>query len=151
MMKLAVEVNARRGNLIANIIRICTRAKAFHVEPVFSDGTAFVATPSFVGLTSHTNDYDGYHWVLIDCPWMTDAEEQKQRTWAEGINIHNLKYDYLGAISGFFGAHKENSEKWYCGEICAHVFGDAIPELKKLKWCTPDKIWKIIAERTHKK
>lgn len=151
MMKLAVEVNADHNNWIANIVSIFTRARAFHVEPVFSDGTAFVATPSFVGLTAHVHDYDNYHWVLINCPWIDEAEEQKQRTWAEGINIYNLKYDYLGAISGAFHIHKEDPNKWYCGEVCVKVFGDTVPELKKLKWATPDKVWKLIAARSMKK
>lgn len=145
MMKLAIEVNAYSGDWLANLVSLFTRSRAFHVEPVFSDGVAFVATPSFTGLSSHA--YDKYHWVLIDCPWIDAEEEKKQRVWAESVVLKDIKYDYLGAISGFFGSDREDPNKWYCGEVCAKIFGDTVPELKELKWAIPDKVWEIIAKK----
>lgn len=147
MMKIAIKVNSEPHDWVASLISIFTRSRAFHVEPVFSDGVSFVVTPKFIGLRSRMHDYDKYHWVLLDCPWMTEEEENKQRSWAESIVLSNAKYDYLGAISGCFGSDREDPSKWYCGEVCAKIFGDTVPEFKKLKWATPDKVWRLITEK----
>lgn len=147
MMKLAIEINPSEMKLLSNLVSIFSRGRAFHVEPVFSDGTAFIATPDFVGLKNRFSSYDKYHWILIDCPWISKEEEQQHREWAEDICSKEVKYDFLGAVSGFFGSKREDPSKLYCGEICAKVFGNDIPELNNITWGTPDAVWRLVAEK----
>ena len=65
--------------------------------------------------------------------------------WCEELNVRNIKYDWLGALSGLFGSSREDSDKWFCGELCVRAFGKFIPELERLKWATPEDVWRIVA------
>ena len=147
MIKLAIVVNPVGHKFLGNIVSFFSKGRAIHVEPVFSDGTAFIADPTFVGLKNRFKSYDKYHWVLIDCPWITKEEETKLRSWAETLCKVPRSYDFLGAVSGVLGSKREDPEKWYCGEICIKIFGGDIPELNELSWGTPDKIWQYVAKK----
>ena len=145
MMHLAVAVNDPDHALSNVIVNICTRAKAYHVEPVFSDGYTFCCSPKFMGITKRR--YDAYHWVLIPCPFVTKEQEAEARRFCNELHNKHSQYDWLGAISGFFGSRKENKNKWFCGELCVRVFRESVPELEKIKWATPDKVWRCVAKR----
>ena len=143
MMRLAVAINDPEHKLSSALISLFTRSHAYHVEPVFSDGATFCCSPKFMGKTNRK--YDHYHWILIPCPFVDEDSEKEFRVWCEELNVRNVKYDWLGAISGLFGSSREDSSKWFCGELCVKAFGKYIPELEKLKWATPEKVWKIVA------
>ena len=119
MLQLAVLVNDPKKSWLSKLVNIFTRSHASHVELVFSDDVATIVTPSTIALAKR------------------------------GFNktIKRFKYDYLGAISGLFGSARQNKDKWYCGEIVAELLKDYIPELGELDWATPDKVWKIVAEK----
>ena len=143
MMYLAIAVNDPNHAISSAIVNICTKAKAYHVEPVFSDGSAFCCSPKCMGMI--TRHYDSYHWVKIPCPFITIQQEKEIRKFCDDLDSKKPKYDWLGAISGFFGSKKENRRRWYCGELCVKIFTGIIPDIEKIKWATPDKIWKHVA------
>jgi hypothetical protein len=144
MMYLAVAINEPDNSLIAAIINIFTKSKAHHVEPVFSDGTAFNARPGGVELIKR--DYDYYNWLLVPCPFMSEEDEKVARNKADSIMTAHPGYDYLGAIAGIFGSSREDPSKWYCGELCAVIFGDKVQELNTRSWDTPEFVWKTISD-----
>ena len=144
MMYLAVNINDYQHNVSSFIVNLFTWSKAYHVEPVFSDGYAFRASPKQMGYLKEKYNY--YEWLLIPCDFINEEEEATIRKWFDELAKSNPKYDFLGAISGVFGSSREDPSKWYCGELCVKAFGDKIPELKELSWATPEKVWKLVSE-----
>ena len=144
MMHLAVNINDEQHNVTSVIINIFTKSKAYHVEPVFSDGYAYRASSKRMGFVKE--DYNYYEWLLIPLPFVSEVEESIIRKWFEDLNETQPEYDYLGAISGVFGSDREDPTKWYCGELCVKAFGRHIPELTQLKWATPEKVWKYTSD-----
>lgn len=146
MLHVAVLINDPNKSFLSTLVQLFTKSVASHVELVFSDGIATIVTPKEVALDKRPYDYDLYHWVMIPLPDITPAQEYIIRTKAREIFYSKPKYDYLGAISGFFGSSRQNKHKWYCGELVAELLGDYIPELKELKWATPEHVWRILTK-----
>jgi hypothetical protein len=144
MMYLAVNINDYQHNVTSVIVNLFTWSKAYHVEPVFSDGYAFRASPKYMGYIKEKYNY--YEWLMIPCSFITEVEEAIIRKEFDELADRNPKYDYLGAISGVFGSSRQNPNKWYCGELCVKAFGEHIPALKELSWATPEKVWELVAE-----
>lgn len=144
MLHVAILINDPDKSLISTIIRRFTRSVAIHAELVFSDGVATIVTPRQVELTKRPNKYDMYHWVMIPLPDITPMQEYLIRAKAEEIYCKNPKYDYLGAISGFFGSSRQNKNKWYCGELVVELLSPYIPKLNTLSWAIPEDIWRAL-------
>ena len=146
MLHVAILINEPNKSLLSAIVQIFTRSVASHVELVFSDGLATIVTPKCMALVQRPNTYDLYHWVMIPLPDISAFQESLIRSRARTILYNKPKYDYLGAIAGFFGSSRQNKNKWYCGELVAELLGEYIPELKELKWATPEKVWRILTK-----
>lgn len=144
MLHVAILINDLDKSLLSTIVRKFTRSIATHVELVFSDGTATIVTPKWIELAKRPDKYDMYHWVMIPLPDITPMQESLIRARAKEIYDKNPKYDYLGAISGFFGSSRQNKNKWYCGELVVELLSPYIPELNKLDWAIPKDIWRIL-------
>lgn len=144
MMYLAVNINDENHNVTSLIVNIFTKSKSYHVEPVFSDGYAYRASPKQVGYVKE--EYNYYEWTLIPLPFIDEVNEAIIRKWFDDLDETHPKYDFLGAISGVFGSSREDPDKWYCGELCVKAFGKYVPELNELTWATPEKVWKYVSD-----
>lgn len=144
MLHVAILINDPDQELVSTIIRQFTRSVAIHAELVFSDGVATIVTPKQVELAKRPGKYDMYHWVMIPLPDITPMQEYLIRARAKEIYAEKPKYDYLGAISGFFGSSRQNKNKWYCGELVVELLSPYIPELNALDWAIPEDIWRIL-------
>lgn len=148
MMHLAVAVNDRSGDMIPFVVSLFTWAKAWHVELIFSDGVTISASPEQVGY--RTAHYGRYKWVLVPLPQISEEDEQQIRDLADDIAIRNPKYDYLGAILGRLVPTAQDSNKWYCSELCRYLLKSKIPSLDDKKWITPDRLWRTVVDDVHK-
>lgn len=146
MLHVAILINEPSKSILSAAVQLFTRSVASHVEIVFTDGAATIVTPKCMLLTHRQEPYDLYHWVMIPLPDISAFQESLIRSRAREILFSRPKYDYLGAISGFFGSSRQNKNKWYCGELVAELLGDYIPELKELKWATPEKVWRVLTK-----
>lgn len=146
MMFVAVAVNARDARLIPTCISLFTWAKAYHVELVFSDGTAIIADPSGVRMDSNPS-YDFYKWAFVPLPNITHTDEISIRQEAENIARHQSKYDYLGALFGWLGSSRKNNDKWYCSELVAHLLEPYFPQFGEYSWITPQQLWKVVSNK----
>lgn len=144
MMHLAVAVNDRDSSLITILVSLFTWAKAYHCELIFSDGVTITADPKGVRFLDDET-YDHYKWVMLPLPQIDTDNEAKIRERAAVLVDRKCGYDYLGAILGRFSATLENSDKWYCSELCRYLLKDDITCLSDNKWITPDRIWKAVA------
>lgn len=144
MLHVAILINDTDKSLLPMIVRKFTRSVATHVELVFSDGVATIVTPKCIELAKRSDKYDMYHWVMIPLPDITPMQESLIRARAKEIYDKKPKYDYLGAISGFFGSSRQNKNKWYCGELVVELLSPYIPELSTLDWAIPEDIWRIL-------
>src|SRR5574344_289689 len=146
MMYLAVGLNDPDKSIVAKVVHFFTRSCAYHVELIFSDNASLVVVPTLVGYTDRIYDY--YHWQTIPLDFISKKEEKEIRARADEFMAKKPKYDYLGAILGFFGTNRQDSSKWDCGELVAELLKNKIPEFNDLKWATPEIIWKTISEKT---
>lgn len=144
MLHVAILINDPDQELVSTIIRKFTRSVAIHAELVFSDGVATIVTPKQVELAKRPGKYDKYHWVMIPLQDITPLQEYLIRARAIEIYAEKPKYDYLGAISGFFGSSRQNKNKWYCGELVVELLSPYIPELNALDWAIPEDIWRTL-------
>lgn len=144
MLHVAILINDPDKSLISTIIRQFTRSVAIHTELVFSDGVATIVTPNQVELAKRPGKYDMYHWVMIPLPDITTVQEYLIRTKAKELYCKKPKYDYLGAISGFFGSSRQDKDNWYCGELVVELLSPYIPKLNTLDWATPEDIWRTL-------
>jgi hypothetical protein len=85
-----------------------------------------------------------YHWVMIPLPDITTVQEYLIRAKAKELYCKKPKYDYLGAISGFFGSSRQDKDNWYCGELVVELLSPYIPKLNTLDWATPEDIWRTL-------
>lgn len=146
MLHVAILINDPNKSIFSSIVQVFTKSVASHVELVFSDGVATIVTPQQVELAKRDTKYDKYHWVMIPLPEITSAQEAAIRKRAEELFAEHPKYDYLGAISGFFGSSRQNKSKWYCGEMVVELLKDYILELGILYWAVPEDIWRILVK-----
>lgn len=144
MLHVAILINDPDKSLISTIIRQFTRSVAIHTELVFSDGVATIVTPNQVALAKRPGKYDMYHWVMIPLPDITTVQEYLIRAKAKELYCKKPKYDYLGAISGFFGSSRQDKDNWYCGELVVELLSPYIPKLNTLDWATPEDIWRTL-------
>ena len=144
MMHLAIAVNNRDRKLIPALISLFTWSKAFHTELIFSDGVTFQATSPGVKYYKDVV-YDRYQWVLLPLLNITPEIEDKIRKRADAIESRHPKYDYLGAIFGGFHSTIEESDKWYCSELCRCLLRELFPSINDDKWITPDRLWRGVA------
>lgn len=144
MLHVAILINDPDKSLISTIIRQFTRSVAIHTELVFSDGVATIVTPNQVELAKRPGKYDMYHWVMIPLPDITTVQEYLIHAKAKELYCKKPKYDYLGAISGFFGSSRQDKDNWYCGELVVELLSPYIPKLNTLDWATPEDIWRTL-------
>jgi hypothetical protein len=147
MLQVAILINDPHKSILSRIVNLFTRSTASHVEIVFSDGMATIVTPSERVLAKRDEPYDLYHWVMIPLPEITYLQESLIRKKAEEIFASHPKYDYLGAISGFFGSSRQDKSRWYCGELVVELLRDYVPELAALNWAIPEDIWFMLADK----
>lgn len=147
MIQVAILINDPNKSILSRIVSFFTRSVASHVELVFSDGAAAIVTPKERVLAKREDPYDCYHWVMIPLPEITEVQEALIRKRAEELFAENPKYDYLGAISGFFGSCRQDKSKWYCGELVVELLKDYVPELNVLYWAIPEEIWFMLANK----
>lgn len=145
MLKLAVALNDPNKSIVSRVIHACTKSAAYHCELLFSDGKSLIVTPKYLGIG--LKSYNFYNWALVPIPGIDEETEIDIREKCESILAKKPKYDYLGAISGFFGSKKEKSDKWFCSELIAYLLKPYIPTLDTDKWMTPDRLWKLLSDR----
>ena len=151
MMYVAVLINDPDRSIFASLVRIFTKSIATHVELVFTDGLATIVTPSWMELTKRKDGYSSYRWVKIPLDMISTTDEFYIRKYAEEIYSKNPKYDYLGAVSGYFGSSRQDTSKWYCGELVVELLKGYIPKLQEISWATPDALWRTLSEIVDKK
>ena len=144
MIQVAILINDPNKSIFSRIVNVFTRSVASHVELVFSDGVATIVTPQERVLAKREEPYDLYHWVMIPLPEITEEQEKAIREKAEKLFAMHPKYDYLGAISGFFGSCRQDKSKWYCGELVVELLKDYVPELGVFYWAIPEEIWYVL-------
>ncbi len=144
MIHLAIAVNNRDNTLIPTLVSLFTWSKAYHCEIVFSDGVTITADSKGVRYLED-QVYNHYKWVVLPLPQIDSTSETEIRNLADALVERHPKYDYLGAILGRFSSTLENSDRWYCSELCRYLLKDKIPSLDDNKWITPDRVWKIVA------
>lgn len=147
MMHVAVLINDPTKSWMSRVVQIFTKSVSSHVELVFSDGVAAIVTPSWMALDKRKEPYDLYHWVMVPLPFITDEMETSIRASTEAIFENEPEYDYLGAVSGYFGSTKQNSSQWYCSELIVDLLRDYVPEFDEVSWATPDFIWKTLVDK----
>ena len=145
MLKLAVALNDPNKSIVSRIVHACTKSASYHCELVFSDGMAAIVDPSNIVLSSRTYTY--YNWTLVPIPGIDEQQEVAIRQAYLDILKQDPKYDWLGAIAGFFGSKKEDPKKWFCSELVAYLLAPYVPECDVDKWMTPDRLWKILSDR----
>ena len=94
-----------------------------------SDGVTITADPQGIRYLKD-QVYDHYKWVMLPLPQIDATAEAKIHKLADTIVERHPKYDYLGAILGRFSATLEDSDKWYCSELCRYLLKDEISSLK---------------------
>lgn len=149
MMYVAVLINDPNKSILSRIVQVFTKSVASHVELVFSDGTAAIVTPQWMTLEKRKDKYDLYHWVMIPLPEITETMEKEIRERTIDIYKDAPRYDYLGAVSGYFRSCVQNESDWYCGELVVELLREYIPELEPLAdtWATPELVWKTLVNR----
>lgn len=143
MMYLASALNTRDKSLIPNIVSFFTRSGIYHSELVFSDNQSFSVTPKYIGYLERHHNW--YEWTLTPLPMISGEAEYKIRDEVNAILATKPKYDYLGALFGFFAHNLQDKNRWYCSELCRHVLKDYIPGLRKYKWLGPDDLLKEVS------
>lgn len=105
MLWLAVALNDPDKSLVSRIIHACTKSAAYHCELIFTDGKSLIVTPRYIG--TGIKSYNFYNWTLVPIPGIDNVAEADIRQKCEDILAAKPKYDWLGAISGFFGSKKK--------------------------------------------
>lgn len=85
-----------------------------HVELLFDDGLMFSASQYENKVRFKPHSYTGKAWVRVDLD-LTPEQVKQVRQWCE--KQVGKKYDYLG-IAGFVFGNRDNSNKWFCSEVC---------------------------------
>lgn len=144
MMYLATAVNEDDKELAPKLVSFFTHSKPYHSELVFSDGTAVVVSPSFMGWKQR--EYDYYKWMLLPLVMINEEQEQEIREVANKLLGDDPKYDYLGACCGWIRNWMQDPNKWYCSELCRALLRPYIPLiLDDDKWITPDRLLRILS------
>lgn len=147
-MKLAF-YKANTGTLVDRLIDLWTGKKGFsHVEIVFdklfvtkpNKRLFFSSSPREGRVRLKELELDNQYWVFVD----VDYDEVE--IYKKCVKQLNKKYDWLGIIFWFvLPLKKEDSNKWWCSEICAYMLG-----LENYR-IHPNKLYKIINEMNERK
>lgn len=136
-MKLAF-YKAEHGNIIDKLIGLWTRGPFSHVELLFSDGVSFSSSQWDGGVRFKKIDYSHKErWSFLDIDGIANESEVKYLA----NKLRGAKYDWLGIfLYEFLPFNIQNSKKWYCSEICAHLLGLTPCQM------SPNKLYKIVKE-----
>jgi hypothetical protein len=136
------------GGIFGALIRWWTKSAYCHCEIVFTDGARFTASP-FIGTRylpelhpTQEKDWDSFPMFLV-----TMEEEQKIRKFCN--DELNCKYDWTGILfSHVFKMGWEDSEHWFCSEICAaalnHVGAIRIGKDRRPASFSPEKLYRFL-------
>lgn len=116
-----------RRTFVDKVICAVTRSPYSHVEMLISDPNgsptlSISASGRDGGVRERQINFNPNRWDMVDVPWSPGNALELMRAEL------NKPYDFLGLLgSQLFNLRRQQSNRWFCSEICAYALGFGTP------------------------
>lgn len=112
MIKVAFYTGS--GRLIDNLIRWWTDSQYSHCEILFSNGEMFSAD-AWSNSTRFNSQFNPDHWEFVE---LQAGESVEAFLYKWCMDRVGKKYDWLGVIGFVLPWFNQDSQRWFCSEVC---------------------------------
>lgn len=144
-MSIAFAINNSNKKLIPTIISIYTFSKYYHCELVFSDNKTLCC--SVKGLQWLNRDYTKNNWEVLPLNKISGVQEYQIREEAADIFLNYKGYDWIAAVLGRLNYRINDTNRWFCSELCAHLLEPYYDAITRTRWWSPDALYKAIKNK----